>query len=368
MHNYKIHNNIEYDKMDLDRGEKMMKVIDFLGSRIVKTGVAVFLTAITCYGMNWPPVFAVITAIVTLEPTVSDSIRKGIVRFPASVIGSAYAVLFIVLFGNSPITYTLAAVLTIATCFKLNLHAGLLVATLTSVTMIEVVESNYFFAFLTRLGTTSIGLLVSTGVNMFILPADYREDITENIYSIRKTAGILLNKIILHIFTIEDNKNNIGNSLINKLYKKITNTETLIRFQNDESKYHPLIGKEKRQFIKAEAQLSSLRMLHYHLENLNRMSTQPMSWTKAERNLIMAAVTELRSGLLNSKDYHPKEHHEQLISFFWQKDEKIREKSEVHPTIVPPRLIVLYELIAVYDIVDRLYTKENNHKLSNAQS
>src|SRR5690625_398774 len=113
------------------------------GNRIVKTTVSVFLTAFICTLIGWPPVFAVITAIVTLEPTVSDSIKKGIVRFPASAIGSFYAVLFIALFGNSPITYTLAASLTIITCYRLKLHAGLLVAAITAVAMIEVIYDNY---------------------------------------------------------------------------------------------------------------------------------------------------------------------------------------------------------------------------------
>src|SRR5699024_11062173 len=143
----------------------------------IKTGVAIFFTALICQLLGWPPVFAVITAIVTLEPTVSDSIKKGLIRFPASAIGSAYAVLFIALFGNSPITYTLAAVFTIVTSYKLKLHAGLLVATITAVAMIEVVYDNYFLSFLVRFGTTSIGLIVSTFVNMFLLPLNYIKEI-----------------------------------------------------------------------------------------------------------------------------------------------------------------------------------------------
>src|SRR5699024_6363450 len=125
------------------------------GSRMVKTAVAVCLTAYICNLIGWPPVFAVITAMVTLEPTVTDSIKKGIIRFPASAIGSFYAVLFIALFGNSAITYTLAASLTIITCFRLKLHAGLLVATITAVAMIEVVYDNYLMSFFIRLGTTT---------------------------------------------------------------------------------------------------------------------------------------------------------------------------------------------------------------------
>src|SRR5690625_4898124 len=115
-----------------------MKVFDFLGVGVIKTGVAIFFTVLICQLLGWQPVYAVTTAIDTLEPLVSDSFKKGLIRFPASAIGSAYAVLFIALFGNSPITYTLAAVFTIVTSYKLNLHAGFFVATITAITIIEI--------------------------------------------------------------------------------------------------------------------------------------------------------------------------------------------------------------------------------------
>src|SRR5699024_9601519 len=159
------------------------------GHRIVKTAVAVCMTAIICIWLQWPPVFAVITAIVTLEPTVKDSIKKGIVRFPASAIGSFYAVLFISLFGNTAITYTLAATLTIITCYQLKLYDGLLVATITSVAMIEVIHDQYMMAFFIRLGTTTVGLVVSTLVNMLIFPPNYQKVIQQNLQEIYHGIG-----------------------------------------------------------------------------------------------------------------------------------------------------------------------------------
>ena len=41
-----------------------------------KTGIAVFLTVLVCEFFNIPTIFAVITAIVTIEPTATDSIKK----------------------------------------------------------------------------------------------------------------------------------------------------------------------------------------------------------------------------------------------------------------------------------------------------
>src|SRR5690625_4191362 len=193
------------------------------GNRIVKTAVAVFLTAFICDLIGWPPVFAVITAIVTLEPTVSDSIKKGIVRFPASAIGSFYAVLFIALFGNSPITYTLAAALTIITCYRLKLHAGLLVATITAVAMIEVIYDNYIMSFLIRLGTTTIGITVSTLVNLLIFPPNFMKEIRESLKSTYREIGhTILSLIQQDQENVEINVENVD--------KSITKIEQLVRY------------------------------------------------------------------------------------------------------------------------------------------
>src|SRR5699024_1248784 len=316
----------------------VMKVFDFLGVRVIKTGVAIFFTALICQLLGWPPVFAVITAIVTLEPTVSDSIKKGLIRFPASAIGSAYAVLFIALFGNSPITYTLAAVFTIVTSYKLKLHAGLLVATITAVAMIEVVYDNYFLSFLVRLGTTSIGLIVSTVVNMFILPPNYIKEINDNIKKLyrgigRATLSIVtfekasskkVNRLLnvlskqindnikklyrgiaratLSIVTFEKASSKKVNRLLNVLSKQIKKTEELIRFQIDETNFHPLAGSKKEYFFIARNQIDNLKLMVYHLTNLKNISIENVQLTTEEKLLIEDAVESLAEHMVYNTD------------------------------------------------------------------
>ena len=289
-----------------------MRNFHFHGSRIFKTGIAIFLTAVICEWFNWPPVFAVITAIVTIEPTVSDSIKKGIIRFPASAIGSAYAVFFIALFGNSPITYTLAAVFTILTCYKLKLHAGLLVATLTAVAMVEVIHSNYLISFFIRLGTTTTGLLVSTAVNMIVFRPDYRKDILESIQKIGAKAGSVLEQTFQTILYDTHSNRQLDDSAIHQLNATIKKTEMLIRFQSDEAKLHPLMGGNIDELHIAERQLLYLHNLEYHLGNLLFLPLDTISWSTHERNLIMLAVTELANDLQQSEAYDSVKHQSQL--------------------------------------------------------
>lgn len=323
-----------------------MKQFKFLGTRVIKTGIAIFLTAWICQLLNWPPVFAVITAIVTLEPTVVDSIKKGIVRFPASAIGSAYAVLFITLFGTSPITYTLAAVLTIVTCYRLKLHAGLLVATITAVAMIEVVYDNYLLSFFVRLGTTTIGIFVSTIVNMFVLPPNYLKDIHKNINEVYRQIGKSLHNVL------PQSEQKLAAHTMEELDRKIKSTEELIRFQKSESKFHPLIGASKDDFFLSENQINKLRLMHYHLSKINELSFNDMNFKRKERQIVERAIIAVANQMLNDKDISVDRHEvnlKLLMEKFWR-SHNIVDKTDEAITL-PPALILLYELVSFYELV-----------------
>lgn len=335
------------------------------GGRIIKTGVAVLITAWFCELLGWPAVFAVITAIVTIEPTVSDSVKKGIVRFPASAIGSAYAVTFISLFGNSPITYTLAAVLTIFTCYKLKLHDGLLVATLTAVAMIEVIHDHFFIAFLIRLGTTTIGLVVSTLVNMFVLPPNYKDQITQNIEKISRLTASIIQKMYNEIL-----KGNMEHeslvAQLTKLESKIHSTSKLIRFQKNEYKYRPYISSQTAFFKRMENQAYLLQKMYEKLKFLVDYPLEQVKWDKEKYAIIQQTVHELAISLIDKDNFSLQKHFrnkQKIIQVFWN-DTTILHKNDREATSLPTETILLYELLAFYDLVEK-YKKldENNNFL-----
>lgn len=332
----------------------------FVGSRIVKTGVAVFLTSLICQLLHWPAVFAVITAIVTIEPTVSDSIKKGIIRLPASAIGSLYAVTFIFFFGNSPITYTGAALFTIITCYKLKLHDGLLVATLTAVAMIEVIHSNFMISFFIRLGTTSIGLFVSTVVNLLILPPDYSKTILGNIYGLLRSTGeeleILAKEMILN------NKKRNNELLIKQsfaqLKKNLDYTDRLLRFQKEESKYHRFNEEAKQVFEDEKEKVSALRLIYYHIGNLINTPVDQVSWDQHECEKLIKTVTTLTDAMKYPDHFNVEKHRlqmKELTEQFWdskQRDSTIKNADRV--TFFSPEVIILYELLSIYNLVESL--------------
>lgn len=316
----------------------------FLGNRLVKTAVAVFLTAFICQLIGWPPVFAVITAIVTLEPTVSDSIKKGLVRFPASAIGSFYAVLFIALFGNSPITYTLAASLTILTSYRLKLHDGLLVATITAVAMIEVVYDNYVMSFLIRLGATTIGITVSTLVNLFIFPPDFMRDINRNLEKIYYELGrTLLSLIERDNSSIEEN--------IKKVNRLIHKTEQLVRYEVSELEYFKLEGKKQSEVELIKEELEQLLIIRYHIHNLRDIHLKDTKFNEANKHLIMKTVENIAHYMIGEKTsnlYDEEKKLRHLMQAQW-KTSHSPSKNEV--TRLPTELVLLYELLSIIYLV-----------------
>lgn len=331
----------------------MKKLVE--GSRIIKTGVAIFLTALICEWLGWPAVFAVITAIVTVEPTISDSIKKGMVRFPASAIGSAYAVTFISLFGNSPITYTLAAVLTIATCYKLHLHSGLLVATLTSVAMIEVVHEHFFIAFLIRLGTTTIGLAVSTVVNMFVLPPDYRAEISEQMEKITEQFANVLNGLNLEATKDITSSQTACKATLAKLDKELQTLDTLVGYEKSDSNYrrHRRHAQEKLQRIEKQAAL--LRKMHGELHQLAQHSHDGLTWTGEEKEVIQAIVSELAALFLNQQPFDKQKYEENkslITHYIWGR--MVKNKPD-QPSDLPAKFTFFYELFSFHHFAGEFF-------------
>lgn len=331
-----------YVTIIIDTDKKVGMSMRLPGHRIVKTAVAVCVTAFICIWLHWPPVFAVITAIVTLEPTVKDSIQKGIIRFPASAIGSFYAVLFISLFGNTAITYTLAATLTIITCYRLNLHAGLLVATITSVAMIEVIHDNYMMAFFIRLGTTSIGLIVSTLVNMFIFPPNYQKIIEQNLQQIYKSIG--------HALQAYEHKT-MMNEQISSIKNLIDKTKQFILYEVNEANYRPFIEKsdvEQKHFLET---LEHIELIHYHLHNIAGISLEHTAFSSEQKRLVQTGMNELAIYFLEEtsidKITQMEELH-QLMNRFWRSD---HEQETFSSSLLPNELIILYETISIYTLL-----------------
>jgi uncharacterized membrane protein YgaE (UPF0421/DUF939 family) len=347
------------------------KLKHFVGGRILKTGIAVFITALICEALGWPAMFAVIAAIVTIEPTAANSIKKAFVRFPASGIGAGYAILFYMGFGDNPVTYTLVALATIITCHKLHLDDGILVATLTGVAMITTVHDHYLSSFFVRLGTTITGLSVSTLVNLLVLKPNYTPAISEKISGLLKETGVLIERSGGELVKGKSHANPRQTRLaFHKIVREVERVEDLCRYQKEEWKYHRYKRKDMRHFYYENRKLKILTQLTYHVGNLIFIPSHKRIADMDKSSLILSTVRTINEVLQNERYDTTEEHHQWMDRLFDQLAERIPAISETDYHILSTDTVIFYELIAINDLLEELAKIEGyarKHRQQNAE-
>lgn len=227
------------------------------GKRLFKTAVAVFLTAQICYLLNWPMIFAVISAMVTIEPTVDASIRKGVVRFPAAAIGAAFAMIFDAWLGPRPITFMLSALSTIYVCNLLRWNHAIVVSTLTAVNMIHVSEANYWMEFVIRLGTTITGIVVSAAVNYALFRPEYLPEVkrilSETYPNILAQARRVLDKQVQTVPALP-------------FAASLDKMQTLLGYHISDMRFRRTSFAELREIARIRQTLQSLRRILFYME------------------------------------------------------------------------------------------------------
>ncbi|WP_175074152.1 aromatic acid exporter family protein [Terribacillus sp. AE2B 122] len=327
----------------------------FIGSRVIKTGIAVFFTALICEIVHISPAFAVIAAIVTIEPTIHASIQKGLIRLPASMVGAAFSVLSIYLFGASPLTYTAAAFLTIIVCYKLKLQAGLIVATITAVAMIDVQHDSLWLDFWSRLGGSVIGIVISTIVNMLILPPDYVKKCRSQLELVITHTNQLLRDFI--DIRIKQTTPSQTTQVLTESFRKLTEErlklEQYIQLQKLEMRYHFPYSEVRVLLEKEVTQARQLTLIHYHLWNLihEGHSGRQLHWSKEQRHRYILAAGSIQENLLHwiHKDRPANQQplHE-LFRLFWN----IRMPETPKDGYFPMESIYLYELLSIHQLIE----------------
>lgn len=145
-----------------------------LGARVLKTGIAIVLALFLAQLLNAPtPVFAGISAIFAIQPTVYRSYLSIIEQVQGNIIGAIIAVIFVLSFGNNVFIIGLAAIIVITINLKLHLEKTI---TLSVVTLIAIMESptDDFITFaIIRFSTVMLGILSASTVNLIFIPPKY---------------------------------------------------------------------------------------------------------------------------------------------------------------------------------------------------
>jgi uncharacterized membrane protein YgaE (UPF0421/DUF939 family) len=329
----------------------------FLGKRLLKTGLAVYITALICQWLEWPVVFAVIAAIVTVEPTIHASIQKGKVRLPAAAIGAAIAMSFDFLFGQVPITFALSAFFTIYICHRLRWDDAILVATLTAIAMIPMTTENFLMAFFIRNATTSIGIVVSTLVNLIIWPPNFTKEIKENSHSLVNETRDLI-EVCLD-YQLQNNQiRKIINIRFERLHKGIERVNVTIQSQREDFRYRKKNKTNAKLLNDLQQQVDLLHKISFHIGDILSISEQE-AISEEDKEILKKAWTHIKESFKQTATDHETETNVRSMLYpliYDHQDEK---------AILSKSTSIAFELLAICHLVIEFQTKHNKEALSN---
>lgn len=154
-----------------------------MGMRIWKTVIAVFICAVLGLIFNVRPFYSMIAAILCMQNTTGESIKKGVIRCIGTFIGGIMGVIVLLIIDFTPLNaFTLPYYILISLCVAPVIYLTVLVnressAYIACVVFLCIVlshyesENHYLFA-LQRMLETIAGIFTSVMVNMLIKNPD----------------------------------------------------------------------------------------------------------------------------------------------------------------------------------------------------
>src|SRR5699024_6242525 len=139
---------------------------------------------------------------------------------------------------------------------------------------IEVIHDQYMMAFFIRLGTTTVGLVVSTLVNMFIFPPNYQKVIQQNLQEIYHSIAKALQS---HHDTVEMKKQ------LAMVKNMITKTKKFIVYELDEKNLRPFIEKSESNITDYEQLIDHIELIHYHVQTISNIHLEETAFSQEQK-------------------------------------------------------------------------------------
>jgi len=146
-----------------------------VGARTVKTGVAVAVAMLIC--KIWqiePAVFAAITAVVNMQPSIGKSLRNAWEQIAVHVLGVGVAVILGIIFGTSPLVFGLAVILIIVLCNHLHWSGAITLGVTSIVFILDAPKDQFLSHAIIRSLAVFIGLGVALVLNRVLKPPAYK--------------------------------------------------------------------------------------------------------------------------------------------------------------------------------------------------
>ena len=171
-----------------------------IGARTIKTGIAVTTSFLLCKVFRIEPaVFAALTAVVNMQPSVSKSLKNAWQQIGVHLLGVALSLIIGLLFGANPITIGLGVIILILLCNRIGWSGGILLGIVSIIFILDSPPEAFLTHALSRTLSIFLGLGVALLINRVLAPPRYKTKLLIALRSLcRLTSAYFLES--LHTF------------------------------------------------------------------------------------------------------------------------------------------------------------------------
>jgi len=225
----------------------------FLGARILKTGIAVFLTLALLHRMGSAyATFGAVAAVLAVQPSISQARNAFLQQLIGNAVAGAVATLLGLWLPVNPLTMALGAILALGILvrFRLTEAAGLAVVVVLFV--MDRPEHDFVRYTLARMGTIVVGMAIGFLVNRLVRPPDALRRARGELAEVHRHLDRIMDRLLLSLSHPEDYPEAQFGQDAEAALRRLADARTLVSFGAAEGRHE-----------EAEA----LRMVHAALED-----------------------------------------------------------------------------------------------------
>ncbi|NLZ29020.1 MAG: hypothetical protein GX887_08660, partial [Firmicutes bacterium] len=242
-----------------------------IGARTIKTGLAValtfFLINILESKLGAPQYnisgIAAITAVIGMQPSIRGTLDTFKNRIIATIIGTLMAFLIGLTLGMNPLWIGLGSIIIVLICLKLGLHGSIRFA-LVTLCAIGAYDDFLVEGALYRVLGMFIGIIISTALNIFIMPPDYTESLKNKINLLRNKFRKLYGTAIEDLLLEDKTEKETIKRKRQVIRDELDETRELYNLLNEDiaSRDKPALQGYKRSINAIQSNLDRLMAIH----------------------------------------------------------------------------------------------------------
>lgn len=273
------------------------KRFNLVGARIIKTGIAVALALYICSLLQISPrVFAAVSAVMNIQPSIYRSFKNAIEQVLTHVISVGIAVVGGYLFGTNPVTIGLITIVIITTIVRIKLLPGVAMGVVAAIFVLDAPHHDFLNHALTRSYVVFIGLGTALMVNSFLPQPRYKDALLNNLAKLNKLTANFFHDLVQGFINLNPISDAEFESRKKEIKELLRLTRTQFELHKEQSKYQSRLPYDIQE--KWEKYLDYNVKLYYKSQELHDATKQRIEWRKERGDPPISTEFKMVLGML----------------------------------------------------------------------